>query len=158
MLTDLFGVDARPVVVEVFPLRADGGRPAYRRCAGTLTRGDDPDSAARRLAGVRDERPLVHSTSWRCLDDGRLVLTYVVAPDPEPERPATLLGDADLAHGESIDRPSPARVDVDQVVAHAVRHLVFLAEHDPELLSRDPRLARALEGWTPGLAGRCPVA
>lgn len=145
----------RPVTVEVFLLRAAGGALAYRRCAGALGPDEHPDAAARRLGGVRDDGPLVHSTSWRCEADGGVVLTYAVVPDPGPAAPATPLGAAGIARGER-GRPSPASLEPAQVAAHAARHLAFLAEHDPEARDalNDPLLAEALARHAPGLAGR----
>ncbi|MDL4772744.1 MULTISPECIES: hypothetical protein [Thermomonosporaceae] len=150
---------ARRVVVEIYVLRAVAdGRLAYRRLTGALGRAEDPDSAARRLAGVGETVPLVHSTSWRCAADGGVVLTYAVAPDPEPARPATPLGpSAQVARGERADRPAPDAVGPDQVAAHAARHLAFLAEHDDvarAALTGDPLLAEAVARHAPGMAGR----
>ncbi|MFC9973636.1 hypothetical protein ACFVH6_22350 [Spirillospora sp. NPDC127200] len=147
----------RAVEVEVYLLRAEAGRLAYRRCAGALGAREDPDAAARRLAGVPGGAALVHSTSWRCEDDGRVVLTYAVLPDPERGRPALAVGDVGLAYGESADRPSPVRVEFAQVALHAARHLAFLVEHDPhvgDVVGRDAGLAAVLASCAPGLAGR----
>jgi len=146
----------RAVEVEVYLLRAEGGGLAYRRRAGALGAREDPDAAARRLAGVSGGA-LVHSTSWRCGDDGRVVLTYAVLPDPEPWRVAVPVGDVGLAYGESADRPSPVRVGFAQVALHAARHLAFLVEHDPhvgDVVGRDAGLAAVLASCAPGLAGR----
>ncbi|MGI5166898.1 hypothetical protein ACQEU3_21345 [Spirillospora sp. CA-253888] len=146
----------RAVEVEVYLFRAEGGL-AYRRCVGALGPQEDPDAAARRLAGVSGRSFLVHSTSWRCGADGRVVLTYAVLPDPEPWRGAVPVGDVGLARGESADRPSPVRVEFAQVALHAARHLAFLVEHDPhvgDVVGRDPGLAAVLASCAPGLAGR----
>jgi len=82
-----------------------GGLLAYRRAAGFLLTGETPDAAAGRIGLPLGppERPAVtgdaaggplsqgngpdlalHSTSWRHLDDGTIVLTYAVVPDPAP--------------------------------------------------------------------------
>lgn len=137
---------------------ADGGL-AYRRLVGGLHAAEDPDRAARRLAGIPapGSGTMVHSTSWRYAADGQVVLTYAVAPDPDPALPAVQLEEVRIAYGESADRPSPVKVEAGQVAAHAVRHLAFLAEHDPKAagpLARDPLLADALARRTPAPAGK----
>lgn len=155
--------DPRPVLVEAYALRVvDGGGPAYRRCAGPLVAGEDPDSAARRIAGVeqptdRPRAPFVHSTSWRYTAEGHVVLSYVVVPDPDPAQPAAPLGEVETARGASPDRPSPARVTTEQVAEHALRHLAFLLHHDAqahEALARDPAVAAALALQLPAPSGQ----
>ncbi|WP_157963567.1 hypothetical protein [Actinocorallia populi] len=145
----------RPVVVEVVVLRAvpEGGL-AYRSARGGLLPDEDPVRAARRLAGAGE---WVHSTSWRYTDEGHVVLTFAVAPEPEEWRPAKPLAETGIARGPLPGRPAPDAVSVEQVAAHAVRHLAFLAAHDPVaggFLAGHPLLARALEAWPGGVAGQ----
>ena len=78
---------------------------------------------------------LVHSTSWRH-EGQQVVLTYVaVLPAaPAPQDPGGPLvshphGRVDLARGDATT--PPARIDVDQVLEHALRHLSWLAKDDP---------------------------
>ncbi len=141
-------------------LRAGDGW-SYRRVVVSPGPGESPDEAARRAAGVeagaRDV--VVHSTSWRHLP-GEIVLTYAVCPDPEPWLPAAGLPAPEVARGAAPATPSPERVEVAQVAAHAIRHLAFLMAEDPvvrEALARHPQVAIALSpsGATPG--GRAPA-
>ena len=79
----------RPVVVEVYLLRCHpGGLLAYRCVTGQLGVSETPDEAAERIGRIAADRPgpevAVHSTSWRHLGDGSIVLAYAVAPDPVP--------------------------------------------------------------------------
>lgn len=146
----------RPVQVEVYAFRGVPGL-AYRRVAGYLGAGETPDLAVARLVGLRDGGSLVHSTSWRPMPDGTIVLTYAVAPDPRPAEPATPLKDLAFATGEAPSRPTPPEVTNDQVAAHALRHLGFLLDTDPSAsaaLERDPDLTALLAGLPPALAGR----
>ncbi|SEH02316.1 hypothetical protein SAMN05444920_125104 [Nonomuraea solani] len=128
----------------------DDDRWAYRYAITQPGRGESPDAAARRLSGVAagDQDTVVHSTSWRHEADGRIVLTYAVCPDPEPWLPAVGVPVLEIARGEAPATPSPDRVALANVVAHAVRHLAFLMAEDPvvsRVLSGHPRLAAALE-------------
>ncbi len=152
-------VTGRHVVwVETLMLRADADSSwAYRRAETRPEPGESPDEAARRACGISAGDPLtvVHSTSWRHLAGGEIVLTYAVCPDPAPWLPAVALPRLELAMGSAPARPSPERVEVAHVAAHAVRHLAFLMAEDPivrRTLLRHPLLAPALERWTTSTA------
>ncbi len=154
-------VTGRHVVsVETLMLRVGtGGRWSYRHAMTQPLHGESPDETARRLSGVAagDPGTVVHSTSWRHEPDEGIVLTYAVCPDPEPWLPAVEVPVLEIARGAAPATPSPERVDLAHVVAHAVRHLAFLLAEDPvvaRVLRRDPRLAAALGPALPGaLAG-----
>ncbi|MEV0198869.1 hypothetical protein [Nonomuraea sp. NPDC050691] len=154
------------VSVETLMLRADaGGRWAYRRVSTVPAPGETPDEAARRVSGVAagDRGTVVHSTSWRYLPKGEVVLTYAVCPDPAPWLPATMLAgppELEIARGAAPATPAPERVEVEHVAAHAVRHLAFLMDGDPVVraaLLPYPEIAAALTSG-PGLepAGAAP--
>ncbi|GAA2294674.1 hypothetical protein GCM10010149_48330 [Nonomuraea roseoviolacea subsp. roseoviolacea] len=150
------------VSVETLMLRADAdGRWAYRRAATVPAPGETPDEAARRISGVAagDPGTVVHSTSWRYLPAGEVVLTYAVCPDPAPWPPAAEpaeltelaelagLAELEIARGAAPATPSPERVEVAHVAAHAVRHLAFLLDNDPVVraaLLPHPEIAAAL--------------
>ncbi|WP_162795052.1 hypothetical protein [Nonomuraea lactucae] len=138
------------VSVETLMLRTTtDSRWAYRRAVAVPERAESPDDAARRLAGVEagDPGTVVHSTSWRYLPQGEVVLTYAVCPDPAPWLPAVELPALEIARGPAPAVPAPERVEVAQVAAHAVRHLAFLMGGDPvvrEALVGHPEIAAAL--------------
>lgn len=161
--------DAPPtVLVEVLLLRHDPTEGfAYRRLITALGRGVRPDATARRLARLAedDDSHLVHSTSWRATDEGQIVLTYLLHPDPAPDLPATSMPDPRaLARSPRPGHPSPPELKPHHVAAHAVRHLAFLARTDPavagHLAPRDGT-AEALDsalGHLPGAtAGQLPA-
>ncbi len=123
---------------------------SYRHAMTRPWPGESPDEAARRLSGVAAADPdtVVHSTSWRYEPDGGIVLTYAVCPDPSPSLPAIEAPVLEIARGEAPATPSPERVALANVVAHAVRHLAFLMAEDPVVaraLSRHPLIGPALE-------------
>lgn len=140
-----------PVAVEVLLLRLDEARVwRYRRLVVAMEKGETPDHAVRRSCGVAagDPATVVHSTSWRYQPGGQIVLTYAVCPDPDPELPAMELTDLRLARGASPATPTPDDVQVENVIAHALRHLAHLQRTDPVVgaaLSGDAALARELE-------------
>jgi hypothetical protein len=87
------------------------------------------------LAAYRLQPRLVHSTSWRH-DGEQVVLTYVAVLPAEqapggPDGPlvARPLGHVELARGDAT--APPARIDLEQVLEHALRHLSWLRRDDP---------------------------
>ncbi len=139
------------VSVETLMLRVStDSKWAYRRVTTLPDPGESPDQAARRACGVAADADatVVHSTSWRYTGNGEIVLTYAVCPDPEPWLPAVELPSMEIAAGSAPATPAPDRVEVANVVAHAVRHLAFLMDEDPvvrKALERRAEVATALD-------------
>ncbi|MCA2225040.1 hypothetical protein [Nonomuraea aurantiaca] len=139
------------VSVETLMLRATTDSEwAYRHATAVPGPGETPDQAARRVSGIPADAPstVVHSTSWRCRPEGEIVLTYAVCPDPEPWLPAIELPVLEIAAGDAPAAPAPGRVEVANVVAHAIRHLAFLTAEDPVVrraLAHHPEIVTALD-------------
>ncbi|GLW11696.1 hypothetical protein Misp01_68240 [Microtetraspora sp. NBRC 13810] len=147
-----------PVSVETLMLRADAGGWSYRRTVTVPVPGETPDQAARRACGVDADAAatVVHSTSWRYLPEGRIVLTYAVCPDPAPRLPGIRLATLEIARGVKPAEPAPPRVRVADVAAHAVRHLASLTVTDPVVrraLAGCPEIRTALADLTPASPG-----
>lgn len=159
-----------PVVVEVWPLAADeaaiwllSGAEAW--CTDSPVQSDsDPHGDVELLLaryGAAGDTVLMHSTSWRT-DLPRLVVTYVAVVDAgEAVRarwPQALPVSVEFAgwvrpkpHGPA-ERPTD--VADDAVVAHAVRHLAWLVETDPQATaSLDGTWRAHLASLRPALAG-----
>ena len=106
------------------------------------------------LADVLARYPLtarvLHSTSWRHVDD-QVVLTYLAVVEmPEALSEHLLDGPvtrADLARGEAT--AAPRQIVVAQVLEHALRHLAWL-------VADDPAVAAALPDWRSLLAPYVP--
>ncbi|WP_283137411.1 hypothetical protein [Rhizohabitans arisaemae] len=142
-------------VVEVLFIRVDAGALTYRQQQTELRPGTHPDQAALGLGPSGD--PLLHSTSWRYDPAGHIVLTYAMCPDPRPDLPGRPVPHTSTAHAETPTSPSPARIHLDDVAAHAVRHLAWLAETDPvarDFLTAHPDLSAALSPLNPAPAVR----
>ncbi|WP_165964324.1 hypothetical protein [Actinomadura sp. KC216] len=150
------------VVVEVLALRvADDGGLAFRVLEGVVRGGRHPDAVARELVELpRDTAAhLLHSTSWRHDPSGRVLLTYACCPDPRPDLRAVPLTVRTLARGAGPASPSPDGPRIEQVAAHAVRHLAFLWHTDAvarQVIEWVPGLTRILDSWTPAPAGQLP--
>ncbi|WP_117211052.1 hypothetical protein [Allorhizocola rhizosphaerae] len=116
--------------IEVLALSERDGCLRYRRLVADLREGVHPDDAARALSGLTACTPggVLHSTSWR-YEPGAIVLTYAALPDPRADLPTALVQTDAVATGAPL-APSPARLDIDAVAAHACRHLAQLAVTD----------------------------
>jgi hypothetical protein len=104
------------------------------------------------------DRSIIHSTSWRyCPSTDRLILTYLVIL---PQRTwkccqaeshrlvAQYIGKGETARGDNL-RP-PARIETDNILAHALDHLALLKYTDASIKG-------ILEaGWLHALATRFP--
>lgn len=147
---------AHRVAVEVLALRGDPL--AYRRRIAALQPESLPDDAAAALLGGLPRDGVLHSTSWRRDPAWGLVLTYVALPDERAaDTPAVPLGDLAVTSGQDPLSPSPAAVSVDQVAAHAVRHLALLRHTDgpvADALGRHPALDAAIAAVDPLPAGQ----
>jgi hypothetical protein len=147
------GSSGNVVLVEVLVLRLDdSGRLAYRVAHGQA-HGREPDTVAIEAGGVRTGLAAVgtvsHSTSWR-YDGGQIVLTYAVAPDPQPHLTATPLPHVGIVCSNDPLYPTPAVLHEHHIAAHAVRHLGYLARTDPTVAkaaSQQPDLWRALDHY-----------
>jgi len=135
--------------VELFPARFEGDRLRYREARQACA--SDPDATARALMAslfpdVPLRRVMIHSTSWRYEHDC-LTLTYVGYSDDLPYGALTAV------------LPRDARAvgaGVASVVAHALRHLAFLARQQPELFRRavSAETFAHLDRIEPDVAGR----
>ena len=137
--------------VELFPARFEGDRLRYLAARETCGAATDPDATARALMTKQFpdlplRRVLIHSTSWRYEHDC-LTLTYLAYSDdlPYEELTAVLPRDA-----------KAVGAGVASVVAHAVRHLAFLARQEPEQYDRalSPETLAHLGRLEPDVAGR----
>jgi hypothetical protein len=105
------------------------------------------------LAAYRLRPRLLHSTSWRH-EGEQVVLTYVAVLPAEqasdgPDGPLVSrpLGHVELARGDAT--APPCRIDLEQVLEHALRHLSWL-------LKDDPLVAEELRDWAGVLGSYAP--
>lgn len=120
------------------------------------------------LIDVSPQPPvLVHSTCWRP-DGPHIILTYVAVfdaddvpvpqswPDALPVSVALLEAVGNPPTNAANDAPAPRDVDV---LAHGIRHLSFLREHDATAAAALPAAwERHLDQFRPALAGLYSVA
>jgi hypothetical protein len=150
------------VQIEVILLSvSDDAQLSWRAADGDLPAGCRPDARARELAGLGAHVPtatVVHSTSWRPTPGG-LILTYVVAPDPDPAEGtvSAVPADAHILCSADAAAPTPAAVAVEHVLAHALRHLSLVARTTPAVMAAadaHPQLWHAVVAHTPDVAGQ----
>lgn len=125
------------VWVEIFQVAVDGPEVSYRKTLVDATGLDrDPDEVvAGHLAcpdGDGAEPVFVHSTSWRYAPDGSLVLTYLAlvrcAARLEGRARSADLRSVRLPDSQGPQRPRPAEILEEHVLAHGLRHLALLEQ------------------------------
>jgi hypothetical protein len=138
--------------VETVLLGNAGDCLTFRFARAELADGRHPDDLARSMAGI--DATLLHSTSWR-FERPVVVVTYAAVPDPHPETARRMSLSPRIARGRSEIAPSPSEVWLEDVAAHACRHLAFLAQTDPAVAAQAAGSARL---WALILAHRPDVA
>ena len=115
--------------IEVIPFTLRGRTPSRLETLRTAAPDSHPQEAA--IAALADAGllpKLLHSTSWRH-EDGRVVLTYAAVVElPAGRESARPVWRVPLARGTALTAPSA--IEADQVAAHALVHLAWLAGHD----------------------------
>ncbi len=152
---------ATRVTVETFVVglgTAKGEVLEFARRQGELTGGVNPDIRARELAGkCAGEITLIHSTSWRWMPDGRIVLTYVAwAKDGTLTPGARALPDLGPPGPTDPLHPRPTEIRELDPLAHGLRHLAFLLRTSRDgavAAALGPRSAAALARVEPDVAG-----
>jgi hypothetical protein len=156
------GAHVHKVQIEVILLSvSDDTQLTWRTAYGDLPAGCRPDARARELAGLGAHMPIatvVHSTSWRPTPGG-LILTYAVAPDPDPTKGtvSAVPAHAHILCATEAAAPTPAAVSVEHVLAHALRHLSLVARTTPAVMAAAdayPQLWHAVVAHTPDVAGQ----
>jgi len=81
--------------------------------------------------GIAIKHCYIHSTSWRYERDGSIILTYLVYSDQmefQNDNGSVLkLENVSITISEDTTRPRPAVLMEEQIVAHGIRHLSYLA-------------------------------
>ena len=132
-------------ILEIFYVQIVGDMVRYQRKQANLSqRGSNPDRVIQSFirekhqdeAGkVKQQEFIVHSTSWRYVQPGKVILTYVAYSDE-------LEFQKGKSHGLSLKRlrmitktsrpPRSKRALEKQVVSHAMRHIAFLIQTDSQ--------------------------
>ncbi len=127
------GPEGWSVTVELALLWVDGGGDLrYRVRSARAPVCAAPDQVALDLADLPPDArgAVVHATSWRYEDAGHVVLTYAAVPSSPRAGDAVLVGVGVVSSTDPV-RPRPPGLHQHHVVAHAARHLAYLAVHDP---------------------------
>ncbi len=156
------GEHMHKVQIEVILLSvSDDTQLTWRMVCGDLPTRCRPDARAREKAGQCAHVPIatvVHSTSWRPTPGG-LILTYAVAPDPDPAEGtvSAVPAHAHILCAADASAPTPSAVAVEHVLAHALRHLSLVARTTPAVMAAVdayPQLWHAVIAHTPDVAGQ----
>jgi len=130
-------------ILEIFYLRVIDDKVHYQRRQENLSKkGGDPNKVIQSLiqekrevsaGNVEKKEFVVHSTSWRYMQPGKVVLTYVAYSDElEFEKgKSKRLSLKKLKTITKKSRKPRSRAELEkQVVSHAMRHIAFLIKTD----------------------------
>jgi hypothetical protein len=159
-------------ILEIYYLRIAGKSVRYQRREVNLSRkGSDPDKLIQSLiqqkrqdeAGeVTEKEFVVHSTSWRYEQPGKVLLTYIAYSD-----------ELEFAKGKAKTRSVPlkqlrtltkksrkprSQAELEKkVVSHAMRHIAFLIRTDDQIdfdSAMTPKTMKTFEKLWVSLAGK----
>jgi hypothetical protein len=128
-------------ILEIFYIRIVGKNVRYQRKVANLSRrGGDPDARIRSLihekrrtdsGEIEEQEFVVHSTSWRYEQPGKILLTYAAYSDELEFKPGTFKS-LSLKRLRTIQKQSHqprSQTELhNKVVSHAIRHIAFLIQ------------------------------
>jgi hypothetical protein len=133
-------------ILEIYYLRIVGKSVRYQRKEGNLSRkGGDPDRMIQTLIyqkhqdkaeGMEAKEFIVHSTSWRYEQPGKVMLTYVAYSDElefEKGKAKSLPLTKLRAVAKKSRKPRSQAELEKKVVSHAMRHIAFLIKTNNQI-------------------------
>ena len=154
--------------LEIFFARITGGEIIYiKKVVDISTEESNPDNIVQRalnynpIPGISDiSELLIHSTSWRYENSGRLVLTYLVYSEKLNVTQANIeiipLENLKVALSGNSKTPRPVIIEEKDIISHGFRHLGFLVKNDPvirQAFSANLTSLKALEDLPGAVAG-----
>lgn len=86
---------------------------------------------------IERNRVISHSTSWRYIDGGTTIITYVVYSDDfdfsSGQDSILPISDIQILESGDPSRPAPKEIPISNVVAHGIRHLSYLVTNNPSV-------------------------
>jgi hypothetical protein len=154
--------------VEIFFSKIIGGKIAYSKKLTRITHEDaNPDKLVydtlnqtfpHLIASPNDL--LIHSTSWRFEQPGKMIVTYLVYSEElsfaSHETGLLPLESLQVKGNDDPKVPRPLVLEEHHIVSHAFRHLSFLVKNDPvirQVLSGNCTTLQAFEDISHALSG-----
>ena len=144
------------ILNEMVHFSVDGGDLKARVQYLDLLENMSPDQQIRSYLGWENSSPegaFLHSTSWRYdYDAEALILTWAIFPDLTPGLHAVTVDPYMPEDKPDAVHPGVKRGESVASVAHAARHLAFLRDTDPSILTaikHTPALKNALANYVP---------
>jgi len=134
-------------ILEIFLTKFDHEQVVYHRVEIDITQQtENPDElvllAVQKYSSqiIGRQRLISHSTSWRYVEGGKTIITYIVYSDDFEFTPSTcsLIDFSSLKILDSGDaaKPAPNNITVENVISHGIRHLAYLVVHNPSLYAQ----------------------
>lgn len=88
--------------------------------------------------GIIEKNKLIsHSTSWRYVEGGETIITYIVYSDDfdlvKSDASVLKMQDIKIIESGDVTRPAPKEIPIEGVVSHGIRHLAYLVTNNPSL-------------------------
>lgn len=154
-------------ILEIFLTKFDHDQVAYRREEIDITQQtENPDElvllAVQKYSSqiISRQRLISHSTSWRYVEGGKTIITYIVYSDDFEFSSSTYLK-LDFSSLKIIDsgdtaKPAPNNITVENVISHGIRHLAYLVVHNSSLYAQvvNPESLTSFQTIDQALAGK----
>lgn len=86
---------------------------------------------------IEKNKLISHSTSWRYVDGGETIITYVVYSDEFDFSQGGFselnIEDIRIIESGDVARPAPKIIPLKNVVSHGIRHLAYLITNNPSI-------------------------
>jgi hypothetical protein len=86
---------------------------------------------------IEKNRIISHSTSWRYVEGGETIITYVVYSDDfdftANESSTLSIEDIKIIDSGDVARPAPKVIPLENVISHGIRHLAYLVTNNPSI-------------------------
>lgn len=86
---------------------------------------------------IEKSRLISHSTSWRYVEGGETVITYIVYSDAfdfeNSNTQSLAIEDIVIIDSGDTSRPAPKVIPIKSVISHGIRHLAYLVTNNPSV-------------------------
>ncbi len=130
--------------LEIFLTKIDDANILYKQVKIDITnKTQNPDdlvllSVQKFNEGIIERNRLIsHSTSWRYVEGGQTIITYLVYSDDfdfsVSDASVLKIEDIKIIESGDVSRPAPKEISLESVVSHGIRHLAFLVTNNPSV-------------------------
>lgn len=131
-------------ILEIFLTKIDDKNIIYKQVQVDITnKTENPDDLVLLTVQkfnsdiIQKNRLISHSTSWRYVDSGQTIITYVVYSDDfDFSGQDTLqlpIKEIEIIESGDPSKPRPKEIPINAVVSHGIRHVSYLTTNNPAI-------------------------